>query len=265
MSIDFKRIRSGLRSFGRFPELLRCASQSPDWLAISSAYLGFRSLEYPRVWKNSDGHHITFEDFHDLTTAWVIYNKLEYQIDSSCRTIIDAGANVGMFSLFAASRAPDSKIIALEPFGSTRARLESNIQNNKLSDRVTIRPWALARDDGERYMDDSPAIPSISRTLLAENSSERGIRIPTISLTSLLRKEKLERIDFLKLDIEGSEHEVLLSTPVETLEKIHTIGMEYHHTAPKSTLFRSLIDSGFKLIKDRPTQRDSGIAHFQRP
>lgn len=265
MSINLKRIRSGFRSFGRVPELFRCALRSNDWFAISSAYLGLRTLEYPREWKTSDGHYITLDDFHDLTTAWVIYFKLEYHLDRSSLTIIDAGANVGMFSLFAASRAPKSKIIALEPFERSRRRLESHILNNNLGDRISVRSWALASRDGERRIDDSPDVPDISRALLDEDVENRGAAIPSISLTSLLIQEGIERVDFLKLDIEGSEHEVLLSTPRETLEKIRTIGMEYHFLKLKPRLFKALIDAGFRLIDDRRTLPDNGVAHFQRP
>jgi len=63
---------------------------------------------------------------------------------------------------------------------------------------------------------------------------ERGItnikagRIPTISVEDILKREGLPRIDFLKLDCEGAEHDILRNMSLETAAKIMGIAMETH-------------------------------------
>ncbi len=81
--------------------------------------------------------------------------------------IVDAGANIGAFTLFAARRAPAAKIVAVEPFPKTHARLTKTIAQNRLEDRVMTREWALAREDASRTMDDGDGV-SQSRGMLPE-------------------------------------------------------------------------------------------------
>lgn len=263
MGLNVKRIFKGIRNVSRFPEVIRCARHTKDWPAISAAYLGFRSLSYPREWRTPDGDVMTLRDFHNLTTAWIIFNRLEYHVDPSCRSIIDAGANVGTFTLYAARRAPDSKILAVEPFPETRAQCVEHIEKNGLADRVVIRPWALGKADGRGFMNEDDGTPSSSRGVIETNSAT-GRVVETVSLETLLERENLKHVDLLKIDIEGSEHDVFLSASDETLRKIDRIAMEYHPNASKSILFDRLIRGGFRVDKDVSDHPDGGVAHFSR-
>jgi FkbM family methyltransferase len=253
-----------LRHLSRAGELGRSVRRSPDWAALIAGYLGLRALRYPRVFRTRAGDSLVLADFHDLVTAWIIFFRDEYEIDPSCRTIVDAGANIGAFSLRAAREAPAARIIALEPFPATWSRLREHIGRNHLEGRVACRPWALGGSDAVRRMDDAGDGPSQSRGLLGGDHAGGGVPVEAVTLATLLRREQLDRVDLLKMDIEGSEHEVLAATPPEVLRRVGSIALEYHPVAPKAALFARLLDAGFALVRDVPIAPDTGVAHFDR-
>jgi FkbM family methyltransferase len=251
-----------IRHASRAPELWQCVRQSADWGDLIGGYLGFWRLRYPHEFRTRFGDVLTLEDFHDLVTAWIIFFRREYEVDPACQTIIDAGANIGAFSLFAARAAAGARIIALEPFPATRARLEAHLARNALGERVACRPWALGRADGSRRMNDSGG-PSQSRGLFAAELPEGGVPVEAITLATLWEREQLDRVDLLKMDIEGGEHEVIGAAPLEVLRRAAAIALEYHPNGSKSALFARLAEAGFTLVRDVPNGPDSGVAHFR--
>ena len=252
------------RHLRRVGELCRSVRRSPDWAALTAGYLGLRALRYPRVFRTRAGDRLTLGDFHDLVTAWIVFFRDEYLIDPACRTIIDAGANIGAFSLRAARAAPAARIVALEPFPATWSRLREHIGRNHLEGRVVCRPWALGRSDAVRLMDDAAGRPSQSRGLLPAGQAGGGVPVEAVTLATLLRREHLERVDLLKMDIEGAEHEVLAATPPEVLRRVGSIALEYHPVAPRAALFARLRDAGFALVRDVPIAPDTGVARFSK-
>jgi len=252
-----------LRHAARAPELLRCVRGSADWGVLSAGYLGIRPLRYPHEFRTRNGDMLTLESFHDLVTAWIIFFRREYDVEPSCQTIIDVGANIGAFSLFAARVAVAARIIALEPFPATRERLEAHVAQNGLGDRIACRPWALGGADVPRRMDDSNG-PSQSRGLLGNDLPAGGVLVDAITLATLWARERIERADLLKMDIEGGEHEVIRATTPDVLRRARAIALEYHPNGSKATLFARIQNAGFALVRDVPNGRDSGVAHFRR-
>lgn len=259
-----RRWLRALRRLRRAPELLACVRQSAGWRELATAYLGLSAVTYPHEFGTRTGDRLTLESFHDLVTVWIIFFRHEYAVPADARTIVDAGANIGAFSVYAASRASGAQIVALEPFPTTRARLEEHLVRNGLGNRVSCRPWALARSDGLRSMDDAIA-PSQSRGLLDPSVSGSGVPVETVTLATLFDREGLDRVDLLKMDIEGGEHEVLHTTPPAVLRRVTCLALEYHPNGSKTALFQVLLASGFELRHDAPVAPDSGVAHFVRP
>jgi hypothetical protein len=95
-----------------------------------------------------------------------------------------------------------------------------------------------------------------------------GAEVSVISLDDLLQRAgdhfRAETIDFVKIDIEGGEHEAILAASPRTLRRIRRLGMEYHPNCPKELLFNCLQSHGLKLEHDRIIGKDVGIAHFAR-
>jgi hypothetical protein len=93
-----------------------------------------------------------------------------------------------------------------------------------------------------------------------------NVEVESVPLEEILRRAcaefQAECIDFLKMDIEGAEHEAILAAPHSVLKVIRHLGMEYHPNQPKETLFRHLMAAGLSLQHDRILGPDVGVAHF---
>lgn len=257
------RLKRLLQSIHRFPEILVCKRQTDQWLDLTLAYLRLRDLKYPYTFKTKKGQTLHLDTFHDLVTVWIIFFRKEYDPITTPKILVDAGANIGTFSVYALGAWPVDSIYAFEPFPQTLEKLKNNINSNPHNGKIKIEPYALSGTSGDRPMDLSEG-PSQSRGVLAEGDSRPSVRVHSVSLFDFFKRENLQRIDFMKMDIEGSEHDVLLNTSPEVLGQIQELALEYHPTHSKEPLFDKLSNSGFKLHQDHIAGPNSGVAHFVR-
>ncbi|HNX11124.1 MAG TPA: FkbM family methyltransferase [bacterium] len=155
---------------------------------------------------------------------WREYRAAEELITQS-RSIVDAGAHIGAWSAYAALLSPKAKVYALEPEKGNLSQLKETIKKNKLK-TVKIIDQALAGQTGPRKL--QIASDSINHTLLPLDSQEPGKTVSAISLADFLSKTKIKEIDFLKMDIEGGEYELLDAWQAADFSKIKNIILEYH-------------------------------------
>lgn len=154
--------------------------------------------------------------------------------------IIDCGANIGLSILFLKNQFPNSNILAFEPDEYNFKLLQ---KNTKELQNVTILKKAIWKENGFIDFHDSGSQSShISPvTSLKANNVKR---IETIRLKDLLIKP----IEFLKIDIEGAEYEVLKDCSQE-LKMVKNIFIEYHgffeQMSKLTEIFCLLTESGF--------------------
>lgn len=257
------RIIKALRQIGRVREIFHCFFLCKNATALTLAYLGIQKLPYPYLFETKRGQKILLHSFHDLVTVWVVFIRQEYRVDAECRFIIDAGANIGSFSIFAAAEAPNSKILAFEPFPKTVALLRENIRRNGLEDRVKIIPVALGPKDGDVYMDSNPDLPSQSNGTV-ESGLKDGIKVPMKTLKSIYQTEKITQVDYFKMDIEGGEHPFFSHLTTEEFAPVRKFSLEYHPNGSFDTIEHKLQSLGLKTIKNFRFHKDSGVAWFER-
>jgi len=253
-----------LKNADRGIEVLRCTAETPQWAAMSAAYLGFARLPFPYILQLRRGEKIQLEELTDLKTFWQIFLRRVYQVRTSDEVILDLGANIGLFSLYAARTAPQARIFSFEPFPSTFRRLSETIQNHNLGERVTCLNYAATGSDGIRIMPDVE-VPSQRRALASTQSEKSGPQVLGKTLEAILDENQLARVDLLKIDIEGSEYEVLLSTSPAVLKRIRRIALEYHgDSAPysKQQLFDHLTQAGFAALRDACDDLGYGVAEL---
>jgi len=159
--------------------------------------------------------------------------------DARAPRIIDAGANIGLATVFFKSLYPDAEIVAFEPEPATFELLKQNVLENSLTS-VTLVNAAL----GER---DEPVAFYVRNDVAAGDigaSTRRGLRyvhhspdqitsttVRSVRLSSYLDQNR--PIDFLKLDIEGSEGAVI-GDIASKLVGIEAIAIEYHRDADRN-------------------------------
>lgn len=135
-------------------------------------------------------------------------------------TVVDAGANVGFFTLYAL-RNGAKKIYSIEPDTNAFFHLQKNFINVS---EVTLLNKALTTDClGTVFYHAEDSVASSQQNF--GNSTIASI-VETIDVESILRVE--DTINMLKLDVEGSEVNVLNSLPDVCFNKINQIFVEFH-------------------------------------
>jgi FkbM family methyltransferase len=123
---------------------------------------------------------------------------------------LDVGASVGGYALFAAGfGGPRARILAVEPLPEVFERLVYNIGQSACAN-VKAVGCALLDVDGEITLFVNPGNQGeTSACIVGAEANARQIRVPAKTLLTLAREEGYERIDAIKLDIEGAEELVL--------------------------------------------------------
>lgn len=194
-----------------------------------------------------------------LNEVWFdrCYDPNEFGIPfdwSKAKHIIDAGGHIGTFTLFAASRAPEAQIVTLEPEPSNFIMVTTNVTRNHLLNRVSLHNMGIGNGETITLY----TFPNDRGGNSVYRNKEGGVpvTINTVSLATLFQKHQIDVCDYLKLDCEGAEYEVLYTLPQELFSRIRCIGMEYHHfsDAPmhnSESLQKFLEGKGFRIIRHK--------------
>ncbi|MFB6225375.1 MAG: FkbM family methyltransferase, partial [Candidatus Paceibacteria bacterium] len=132
---------------------------------------------------------------------------------SRWETVIDLGANTGVFTMLAASKS--KKTIAVEAQQKFKHRIQQNAQKNKFNN-VEIESSIVTHGSGP------PCYPEKLQRISKETDGE----IDSITMIDIFNKYSIDRVDFLKIDIEGSEFSLFDDS--SWLDKVEQIGMEVH-------------------------------------
>jgi FkbM family methyltransferase len=176
--------------------------------------------------------------------------------------IVDAGANVGLFAIQIARQNRRARVFALEPFDENFKYLESNVAR-ACPGSVTCCEVALgaAFSKGEMQAVGSRSLDHVLRT---DANAANGI--PVIPLAGLLDLTRSDEIDFLKVDIEGSEHDVFAAASPDILGRFKRIAMEYHDQIVPGTLalLQRVLGPTHEITVHPSTMEGCGILQARR-
>jgi len=167
------------------------------------------------------GHKFYFEKptefLHGIQEIFIdeIYN----QELSKNALVIDCGANIGLSVVYLKNKFPDAKILAFEPDEKNYELLEKNCASFELKD-IELFKAAVWKESGHITFSQDGSMSS----RITEKSTETSIQ--TVA-TKRLRDFLDRKVDFLKLDIEGAEFEVLKDCE-DLLGNIENMFVEYH-------------------------------------
>ena len=171
-----------------------------------------------RVW----GWDLRFVDAASCVSAFdsiVVRRWLDFQSLRRDPTILDCGANIGIAALHFKNLYPAARIIAFEPDHQICQVLRKNIETNGAVG-VDILERALWNRDGEMTFNRDGADGG---HLVVEQDTARDDRVKTVRLREFLK----EPIDFLKIDIEGAEGQVLIDCGA-LLSNVKMMSLEFH-------------------------------------
>jgi FkbM family methyltransferase len=192
----------------------------------------------PFWFSNAEGFFYSFEE---------IFEDRVYDFATSSTTpyIIDAGANIGLSVIFFKRLFSNCKIVAFEPDPAIFALLVKNIRSHGYQD-VDLRDAAawINEDDLTFYSEGSlSGSTEVDFLNAGKAKTVRAERLKTL-LTNT-------RVDFLKIDIEGAEAEVLFDIESE-LHSVQNLFFEYHSIPSKKQVLGELLSlvtrAGFRYI-----------------
>jgi 31-O-methyltransferase len=175
--------------------------------------------------------------------------------------VVDAGANIGMSSLFFHWESPSAYVLAFEPAPGPYRALRSNFERHGIKGKAY--ECALSDADGRatlRYRPDASVLSSLHglqdtaqlRRMLRNlglppervernlRAARRLVEVPceVRTLSSVIAETGIDRIDYLKLDVEGSELAVLNGLGADEWRLVRQVGAEVHGDA----LLRGVVD-----------------------
>lgn len=166
----------------------------------------------------------------DVSVFFEIFARDTYRTNSlpaRLGTVVDLGGNVGLFALRIAPRC--ERVLCFEPMPTNFERLQANTAGIA---NVEIHNCAASGADGVLtiYCANSARATGRFSAQPQEGLHDRAqqVQVPCFSLESLFARHGVRECDLLKIDIEGSEYDVLLTAPADTLSSIRRIYGEYH-------------------------------------
>ena len=145
-----------------------------------------------------------------------------YDIDN-CKTVFDIGANVGLWTKYILTRNA-RKVYCFEPNKKAVAHLRESLKNDH---NATVIEKAVYKENTslQFYIDDSNSLIS---SLIPESGHAPSYNVDAITLQDAIQLSGEDRIDLVKIDVEGSEFGIIESLTKETAAKIDSFLIEYH-------------------------------------
>lgn len=137
--------------------------------------------------------------------------------------VVDIGAHIGSFSLYAANLAKEGKVIAYEPFPDNFELLKFNAELNHF-DNITPVCAGISGKKEVKYLHVDEG-NTAGHSVFSEG---KAVEAQFITLQDVFETNGIEQIDFLKIDCEGSEYDILFNAPENCVQRVKKVAMEYH-------------------------------------
>ena len=159
--------------------------------------------------------------FHEIYNLRDYYKNRERTINEG-DVVVDLGGNIGVFNRWAYSQGA-SRVISFEP-----DRRYFKLLSLNADPRSVLFNAAASNEMGEMTLHESTHLGGSN--LFYTQEGAKKYKVQTYTLNYLFETGLVDKIDFLKVDIEGAEIHALNGISNENLMKVKTISMEYHHS-----------------------------------
>lgn len=156
-----------------------------------------------------------------------IDHEYEFKVNAAPNVIIDAGANIGLASIYFANKYPNAKIISIEAERGNYELLSKNVANYKNVIPVHAALWNVCEEI-------SLIDPGLGDWGFMTGEDNEGLSmddirhsVPGVTIDYLIQEYHIDEIDILKVDIEGAEKEVFEDTS-GWIDRVNSIVVELH-------------------------------------
>lgn len=202
---------------------------------------------------------------HELTPYIEVFVTREYDDDyltlAQEDTIIDIGANIGLFTVRYGKRCPGNRIFSFEPHPAVYQRLLKNLKVNHIANAVAVNA-AVTSNAGRVpfFVERSTVVGSLiapARTL------RPACYVSAVTLDAFCQSHSVASIGLLKIDVEGAEAAVLDSAR-KALKITKCIMVECHSLALENAVRTILAERGFVGTVKRDLAFGARVLHFTR-
>ena len=182
------------------------------------------------------------KNFSDKAIFYQVFFENQYAIDDfganeKVSTIIDGGANIGLASIYFAGLYPDADIVAVEPESNNFALLK---KNTAYYPNVTCLQAGLWHSNQPIFIQNPDAF---SACFMVKAGSAYNSCLSGATIDHIMRDRKWEKIDILKLDIEGAEKDIFNGQAYKWLDHTGLLIIELHDRSRPDctkTVFKAL-------------------------
>jgi len=190
--------------------------------------------------------------FPDTSSISSLYHHVWFRCDyekvarpGRDMVVIDVGAHVGLFTLKCARCHKTQLVVAVEPHPINAKLLRLNVRMNNLDDRVKVVEAALGQEEGMSLL--YVADRSDRHSLAYDHRLHvpgRTVRVRVITMDNLVKELSIERVDYVKIDINGSVLDVLLGAE-EVLAEMRPVWVMEVHVGQLDELLKLLKEYGY--------------------
>jgi len=184
------------------------------------------------------------KDNSDIVTMFLIFCRHDYGKITPGSVVVDIGANIGVFELYAAREG--AKIVqAYEPAEESFDLLQRNIENNGFGKIIFPHRAAVVGKSSPPVW--FPRQSNVFNAIDTQASSEKNPDdelVPTITFAEVVGPPHLPASNMVKLDCEGGEYDIILNSEDSAFDRIEEIRLEYHR-GPRQQLFARFEKLGF--------------------
>ena len=185
---------------------------------------------YLKYLKHLPGHSLHFHKLFNYNTFFyggieylhgineIFIEKIYLQALPENAFIIDCGAHIGLSVIYLKTICPSAKIIAFEPDEENYKLLQKNIESHHLKNITAKKEAVWIENTNLNFIQDGSMASKIGTAVNPHCTTVKAVR---------LKEYLIEKVDFLKLDIEGAEYEVLKDIQNE-LHFVKNLFIEYH-------------------------------------
>lgn len=197
-------------------------------------------------------------DLMAFTHVWLLreYEREGFKIDSK-DIVIDIGAHIGLFALFASQFCKDGMIYCFEPVKENYELLISNLRLNNIKN---VKPHNIAISNKTGTVTIFLNTDESGHSMYV--SSEKFVTVQSNSLKNVIDSNEIKKCHFAKIDCEGEEYEIINSLPEDYFERIQKMCIEYHFADTKPELLIDLIKKLKKFSYEISTRKLSDSIGF---
>ena len=142
--------------------------------------------------------------------------------------VIDIGGHIGTFSTNLAAIHPQARISTFEPSPTTSGFLRRNVEQNGFGERVTVYERALAGSSGSAAFDDNGAGSGLNGLVSAGHTATgTATEVQTTTFDDAVAGAGAP-VDFVKIDCEGGEYDLVLSSSPASWASVQRVVIEFH-------------------------------------